>query len=232
MRLRRDVLVAILAVGLSSFACGSSDKSPTAPSTPTTPVSTRIIELEGNMAFGNIIVGQFFEATLRIHNRGNAVLTISGMTGPSGYSASWTSGTIAPGSSVASTVRFSPTELRSYNGTLTVNGDQTSGTNTMAVSGTGVPVPRAAFTKTGSGNTVFDMPGDVTRLTVFGRWSGRGTSNFIVRINGRVMVNEVLRDHNPYEAIHLVPGAPTSAGAVVEISNSSEIVEWRFSEVR
>jgi uncharacterized protein YkwD len=43
------------------------------------------------------------------------------------------------------TVRFAPTAAQSYDGTLVVNGDHTGGTNTAALTGTGVvPVPALA----------------------------------------------------------------------------------------
>lgn len=99
------------------------------------------------MAFGNIQVGTTFEATLRIHSTGTEALTVSGITGPSGYTASWTSGTIPAGSSHAVAIRFSPTEEKTYNGMLTVNCNHTTGTNTMTISGTGTrpPGPRTTF---------------------------------------------------------------------------------------
>ena len=49
--------------------------------------------------------------------------------------ASWTSGTIAAGASQAVTIRFSPTAAGAYSGTVVVNGDQTAGTNSLAISG-------------------------------------------------------------------------------------------------
>jgi hypothetical protein len=45
-------------------------------------------------------------------------------------------------------VGFSPTAPRSYNGTATVSGDQTSGQNTISVSGTGIAVCQANNTAT------------------------------------------------------------------------------------
>jgi len=140
----KRILVA-LSLCTCFVGCGGS-KSPTAPSNPT-PQTTRVIRLEGDMAFGNIQVGQFFEAVLRVHNSGNGVLTITGMTGPSGFNSTWTNGTIQPGSSQAATIRFSPTEAKGYSGTLTINGDQTSGTNTISVTGTGAQPagPRQQF---------------------------------------------------------------------------------------
>jgi hypothetical protein len=76
-------LLALVVVGST---CGS--KRATDP----TPTATRIISLEGDMAFGTIAVGYSREATLRISNSGTEALTVTGMTMPAPYSSSWTSG--------------------------------------------------------------------------------------------------------------------------------------------
>jgi len=103
-------------------------------------------------------VGQSAAATLTIMNSGNSTLTVSGMTVPGGsaYSASFTSGTIPAGGSQQVVIQFAPTVAQGYSGTLTVNGNQTSGTNTIAISGTGMstptPTPSTAFHVWGGGN--------------------------------------------------------------------------------
>jgi hypothetical protein len=100
---------------------------------------TRIIGISGNLAFGNVAVGQTASATFTITNSGNSVLTVTNMTVPScgTWSATWTSGTILPGGSQQVTQFFTPTSSQPCTGTLTVVGDQTSGTNTLPTSGTG-----------------------------------------------------------------------------------------------
>ena len=106
--------------------------------------------------------------------------------------------------------------------------DSPSGpSNSTTTSTTTTTIPAPIWTFSGSGNSVFDMPTYVSRVRIFGHWSGRGTSNFIVHVGGRGVVNEILRDHNPYEGIHLVTG-----GGVVEVVNSGEIDNWTFTEVR
>jgi hypothetical protein len=85
-------------------------------------------------------VGSSRDANLTISNTGNAALTISSLTAPSDIAdlltADWTSGQIASGASQLVTIRFTPTQPGTYSGALTVNADQTSGTNTIAVSAT------------------------------------------------------------------------------------------------
>lgn len=129
------VLVAALAAG--AVACG--DDGPSNPTSPT-PTTTRIIGVSGNLAFGDVPVGGSREATFTISNTGTGTLTVTGLATTGGFgstlTASWPNGTIAAGASQAVTIRFAPTEAGTYNGTLTVNGDQTSGTNTLPISAT------------------------------------------------------------------------------------------------
>jgi len=206
-----------------SAACGGS-KSPTSPAQPTT---TRIIGLEAILEFGDVQIGSTAERFLRITNSGNSPLNVTGLTGPGGYTASWTSGTIPAGQTQQVTVRFTPTEPRTYNGTLTVNGDQTSGINTTPVSGRGQgPI----FRRTGSGANVFDIPSYVTRIHITGDYGG-SCENFIVKIAGRLIVNEILGRCSigigpRYDGTHLI-----TAGGTAEVTNSSG-VNWVFEEVR
>jgi hypothetical protein len=224
--IRRVAALSLLWLVVVASGCGKD--SPTAPTPPPSP--TRTILLEANLGFGNVEIGSSVTRELRIINTGTDTLTITGMNSPGAgaggvFVASWTSGSIAPGASQVSVLRFTPTAAQAYGGTLTVNGNQTSGTNTIAISGTGVFPPRPPFARSGSGNTVFDMPPNVTRLLIRGHWTGRDTSNFIVRVDGRLVVNEVLRTSINYEGIHAV------SGTTVEITNSSAI-EWSFQEIQ
>jgi hypothetical protein len=137
--LRQTCVAAVVAVFLIN--CGKSSDNGSGSGSPTTPTAsqTRAIRLEAVLEFGDVAVGGTAERTLRIQNDGNSPLTVTGLTGPAGgYTASWTEGTIAAGASQAVTVRFSPTEARTYNGTVTVNANHTSGTNTTPISGRGV----------------------------------------------------------------------------------------------
>lgn len=215
---RRWLVVVSLLV---SAACGGGG-SPTTP----TPTETRVIFLEGSLAFGDVPIGGTAQRDLRIFNQGSAPLTVTGLTGPSGFTASWTSGTIPGGNGRQDVVvRFTPTEGKSYNGTLTVNGNQTSGTNTLAITARGL---RDLFTRSGTGNTVFDMPTDVARVRIIATYT-QNSSNFIVRIGGRLIVNELVGtfwSQTRYDGTHL-----TNGGGVVEITNSSGVA-WSFEEQR
>jgi hypothetical protein len=223
-------VLALLVLCASVAGCGDK-KSPSAPTPPATP--TRIIALEGNMAFGNIEIGSSFAATLRIRNTGTETLQITGMTVPSGigpvYSVDWRDGTIAAGASQAVTVRFTPTAAQSYTGNLTVNGNQTSGANTIQLSGTGVFPPRPNFSRSGVGDTVFDMPLDVARIHVVATYNG-SSQNFVLRVGGRLLVNEIIGtccgNVPRYEGTLL-----TGGGGVTEVRISSG-VSWLIEEIR
>ena len=103
---------------------------------------TRIIALSGSLAFGNVSVGTTATQTLTISNTGNSALTVSAIAYPAGLSGNWSSGTVAAGGSQAVTVTFAPTTAASYGGTVTVTANQTSGTSTIAASGSGAAATR------------------------------------------------------------------------------------------
>ena len=114
---------------------------------PTRPTPTSVITLNGNMNFGSVTVGATTTSLLTIGNTGTGELTITNVTYPSGFSGNFSSGTIAANGSQVVTVTFAPTAAQTYSGNITVTGNQASGTNTVAVSGTGVAVP--TFTLSG-----------------------------------------------------------------------------------
>lgn len=101
--------------------------------------ATKIISLTGSgLAFGDVDVNTTGSGSVTISNTGNTVLTVTDLTLPTGYTADWTSGTIAPGANHRVNITFSPLSPIAYNGTLTVVSDKTSGTNTLAITGVGV----------------------------------------------------------------------------------------------
>ncbi len=141
LRIAPVVIVALLVA-----ACGGS-KPPTAPSPvattpPPAPSPTRVINVSGNLAFGEVSVGSSRSATITISNSGNSVLTVTSLSASGGIAsqsaASWTSGQIQAGSSQAVTITFQPTTAGTYTGTLTVVADHTSGSNSISISGSAI----------------------------------------------------------------------------------------------
>jgi uncharacterized protein YkwD len=131
----RSICRVVLLLALSAAACGKN--SPTAPTPAAPPSNTRVVSLSGSLAFGAVEIGKTRDLTLTIGNSGTGTLSVTGITCPGGYTLNWTDGTIGPGGSQQVTVRFMPTAAQSYDGALTVNGDHTSGTNTVSLSGAG-----------------------------------------------------------------------------------------------
>jgi len=128
-------LVVLLALGAS--ACDS----PTHPTLTATPTYSRIIELSGNLAFGNVPRGQTATRTLTIGNSGKDLLTVSRIeSGSTYFIPSKTSGAVTVGGTLTVTITFAPSLALStgnYTSAFTVTSDATNGANTIAVSGAG-----------------------------------------------------------------------------------------------
>lgn len=222
----------LVAAALSLVVAGCGKDSPTSP-TPPANEETRIIAITGTLDFNDVEVGSSSDRAITVRNDGNAPLSVTSISVPAGsnnaFAASWTSGTIAPNGSQSIVVRFSPTEAKRYDGTLRINGNQTAGDNTRAIFATGVRTG-PAWTQSGTGAGVFDIPSYVTRVRIEGRYTGR-CENFIVRIAGRLVVNVILgtcsvADSRNYDGTHLIAG-----GGVAEVTSSSGI-NWTFTEAR
>ena len=105
---------------------------------------TRIISLSSStgLAFGTVYGSPVSFPTvyrnLTITNQGTGTLTISGISFPAGFTATGGVNSLSPGQSVTLSVSFTPVIPGSHSGTITVNCDKTSGTNTANVSGTAV----------------------------------------------------------------------------------------------
>lgn len=224
----------IVAVALLASACS---KSTTAPSTTTTTISTptRIITVSGNLAFGDVNLGESATRTFTIGNSGNSTLTFTslnavGGTGGTGYAATPTSGTVAPGGTTTITLRFTPTGAGFWSHVLTVVGDQTAGGAAINVSGVGVN-NTPLFTRSGLGDQVFDMPLSVARVRVQAAPT-TSCQNFIVRIGGRAsIINVILGTCSVADARTLDSTYLTGGGGVVQITSSTGI-QWTFTEIR
>jgi hypothetical protein len=134
---------------LSVAACESGGSpTPTTPTRAPAATSTRIIALEGDLNFGDIVIPTIAEKTIRIVNLGTGTMTVQGFTGPRGggvcenpahidicgsVSVSWPGGDIAVSQWQDVTVRFNTAWGDSVSGTLTVNANATGGTNTLPI---------------------------------------------------------------------------------------------------
>ena len=97
------------------------------------------------------------------------------------------------------------------------------------VSGCGSSTTPTPFTRSGKGNASFILPNSVTRIHITGHFVDPGvagnTSNFIVRANNQLLLNEVLRTVD-YDQV-----LPVTGGATIDITDSPNIT-WTITEVR
>ena len=94
---------------------------------------------------------------------------------------------------------------------------------------TPVPTPTTIWGVSGAGDNVFDMPTYIRRVRIDGFYGGR-CQNFVVRIAGRLVVNEILGNCSVALGRDFT-GTYVTSGGVVEITNASG-VQWTFTEVR
>ena len=88
------------------------------------------------------------------------------------------------------------------------------------------PTSARAWSRSGTGNTVFDKPRSANRVRVTGEYDGNA-SNFIVYCEGDLLINELLGtgfDATQYEGTHNMGHC-----GEVEITDSSG-VRWSFTE--
>lgn len=176
-----------------------------------TPFNTRIIGLNGNLAFGNVVTNTTATRTLTITNSGNSTLTVSGISFPSGFSGNW-SGTIAAAGSQDVSVTFSPIAAASYGGNLTVYSDATSGIITNNASGIGIFLPCDLVVA----NTTDSGPGSLRQAILNANACGGGLITFsnltgtITLTSGELLVSDNITIVGPGPALLAVDGNATS----------------------
>jgi hypothetical protein len=106
------------------------------PQSGNTPTDQIVISLSGDMNFGTVAIGQTVSKNLKISCSGNNALIVNNIVLPGGFSGSF-SGVIQPNYSRDINITFSPSQAINYQGIITVNANQTTGTNTVAIVGTG-----------------------------------------------------------------------------------------------
>ena len=84
------------------------------------------------------------------------------------------------------------------------------------------------FSKSGTGDTVFDIPKSVSKIKIKASYDGN-SANFMVKIGGDSIVNELLGTSwkvSQFEGTYLLKD-----GRTTEIVNSSG-VSWTFTDVK
>jgi len=106
-------------------------------------IKPMIVVSETSFDFGVVFIGDSASADFYVKNDGDADLTISDITVPTGYKTNWTSaqGTVIPGDSIKVTVTFTPREEQVYSGNITLANNDVI--KTISVTGSGSLTPIA-----------------------------------------------------------------------------------------
>ncbi|MCH7228315.1 choice-of-anchor D domain-containing protein [Haloferula sp. A504] len=119
---------------------------------------TRVISLQGDLAFGDLGAGSVLESSFTISNLGNSPLEVTSIACPEGFIAAW-SGTVPAGGSQQVMVTFAPAEAKLYSGLIEVVSDATGGDATIGCSGNGSAPDRILSFHLMSGSPDFgDVP--------------------------------------------------------------------------
>jgi hypothetical protein len=133
-------------LGFSVFIAACSTTTSSSPDLPAPPpAATRIIRLGGNLNFGDVQIRTVRDdGVLTVSNDGNDNLEVAGMQGPCAQVGvvrplSPSAFAVAPGATVSVGFLFAPVVPINCSGTITVNANHTSGTNTIAITAFGRP---------------------------------------------------------------------------------------------
>ena len=182
------------------------------------------ISLPPSLNFGETKVGEMIVRDLIIKNTGNAVLNVTKITYPSGFTGDWTQGTIAAKGQKIVEVTFKPTKDKDYSGTVTVNSNAknaNAGKNTFAITGKGILVTSIEPGQALPGFKVFPNPaGDVLHVKLPAQGS---VSLQLVDTKGQVVYerNAITRDELSIDV------SGYRSGAYVLVVESGSKVEKR-----
>lgn len=207
----------VCALILCAIAVGCGKDSPTQPTptptpTPVTPAPTLSI-ITGTVS--SAASGPLGDATVRVIDGPNA-----GMTAPTDGSGRYTlSGLTFSGFTITASA---PGHIPVSRGGILQPGVTTNTANFTLL-------PEAAFSRSGTGDTVFNVPTYITRIRVQANYGG-SCQNFVIRIARRLVVNEILGSCSVASG-RAFDGTYTTNGGVAEVTNSTG-VNWAVSEVR
>ncbi len=129
-------------------------------------VNARQLGFAGSLAFGSMPVGTIKTATLTVSNTGNALLTVTRITFPSGpFKADVMAFTLAPGASQKVVVTFAPNAAGSFGGVISFVSNANVGATTLPISALATANNKATLTFAGLAMTYTGTARAVTVLT-------------------------------------------------------------------
>ncbi|MBL7837028.1 MAG: choice-of-anchor D domain-containing protein [Bacteroidetes bacterium] len=134
------------------------------------------INLSGALSFGNTELGSSNSRVLTIKNTGSAILNVSSIVYPDGFTGNW-SGRIAPGAMKEITITFTPISIVSYGGNVTVYSNASTGINSIYCSGNGISTINPSPFLILSGDLNFGTVATNTSLSRTLNISNTGTAN-------------------------------------------------------
>jgi len=106
-----------------------------------TVIASPAIQIDGDLEFGFVNVGEKSTKQVTLNNTGAADMIVSAVKVGMGYTVDWTSGIIKGGASQAVNVTFEPINTQYYNSTFDVQSNAVSGNGTIPCTGAGQMIP-------------------------------------------------------------------------------------------
>lgn len=144
-----------------------------------------IISITGDMNFGETPINTTVSRSLTISNPGSISYTINSISLPSGYEIeSLISGYIlTSGKSVTVQIKFKPTQIQSYNGTLSINSTATSGSSNIQLTGSGINITSSFIPITVTPSINSYSKSSTFTCTGYGTFDGTVLMSRIININ-------------------------------------------------
>jgi hypothetical protein len=184
-----------------------------------------------------------FDVALSSDGTNSSGVTLSGTVRASGSTSGLSNATVMILDGPSAGQRTTTTSSGSYEFTGLTSGntnvsakrsgylEKRSGVYIDGVNTLGFVLDRSApWSRSGTGNNVFDAPSYVNRVRIQGEYNDRST-NFMVDCDGRIVVNELLGSYwgsTTYDGTHSISSCSRKE---FEITNSSG-VSWSITEVR
>jgi hypothetical protein len=142
-------------------------------------------------------------------------LNVTGVVVPEGYTANWTGGVVSAGGAQNVTITFAPSSSGTYNGTISVVSDQTSGTNTIPITGIALPnlIVGWAGTETisfpnGARSVICSMSWTVTSESISGQFSGTWHYGIECGVLGGGTLTGTISSTNSFSGLSFSPAVP------------------------